>query len=122
MSAAVRNLYIEQGADWAEDFQILDEDGVADDLTGCTIEGKARDGELRSSTVVFSFTFVVDTDENRIYVTVPKATTTAITTLGAKPTDKASTYYYDYELTRPGGLTERIQEGKVLMSREITRS
>ncbi len=59
MSAAVRNLYIEQGADWAEDFQILDEDGVADDLTGCTIEGKARDGELRTSAVVFSFSFTL---------------------------------------------------------------
>ena len=122
MTAAVRHLYIEQGADWAEDFQILDEDGVADNLTGCTIEGKARDGELRSSAVVFSFTFVVNTSENRIYVTVPKATTIAITTLGAKPSDKSSTYFYDYELTRPSGLVERIQEGKVLMSREITRA
>jgi len=121
MSAAVRNLYIEQGADWAEDFQIRN-DGVVESLSGCTIEGKARDGELRTSTVVFSFTFTINTSENRIYVTVPKATTTAITTLGAKSTDKASTYYYDYELTRPGGLTERIQEGKVLMSREITRA
>jgi hypothetical protein len=122
MSAAVRNLYIEQGADWAEDFQILDEDGVAIDLTGCTIEGKARDGELRSSTVVFSFTFTVNTTEDRIYVTVPKATTTAITTLGAKATDRASTFYYDYELTRASGTVQRIQEGKIFMSREITRA
>jgi hypothetical protein len=121
MTAATRNLTIEQGADWAEDFQILDDDGVAENLTGCSIAGVARSGELRTSPIVFSFTFVINTGENRIYVTVPRATSSAITTLGPKKTDKESTFYYDYELTRASGLVERIQQGKIYMDREITR-
>jgi hypothetical protein len=120
MSAANENIPMDQGVDWDEDFQILNA-GVVENLTGCSIAGMARDGELRTSAVVFSFTFTINTSENRIYVSVPKATTTAITTLGSKATDKASTFYYDWELTRANGKTERIQEGKVFMKREITR-
>lgn len=121
MTAAVRNLIIEQGADWAEDFQILDDAGVVENLAGCSIAGVARSGELRSSPIVFSFTFVINTGENRIYVSVPRATTSAITTLGPNKNHKDSTFYYDYELTRANGLVERIQQGRINMDREITR-
>jgi hypothetical protein len=121
MTAAIRHLTIEQGTDWNEDFQILDSEGVVESLAGCSIAGVARSGELRTSPIAFSFTFVINTGENRIYVTIPRATTSAITTLGPTKTDPNSTFYYDYELTRANGLVERIQQGRINMDREITR-
>lgn len=121
MPAAVRNLVIEQGADWQETFKIVDADGVAEDLTGASIAGVARSGESRSSPIVFSFTFSINTGTREITVSLSRAVSSAITTLGPKRTDKASTFYYDYELTRANGLVERIQQGKVYMDREITR-
>jgi hypothetical protein len=120
MTCQKRNLDVKQGADFDEDFQIIN-NGVVENLTGCTIEGKARNGQKRADPVAFSFVFTINTSENRIYVNIPKATTTAITTLGERPTDKASTFYYDYELTRANGKTARIQQGMIFMDREITR-
>ena len=117
---ATRNLQIQQGVDFAEDFQILLA-GTAIDLTGYAIAGTARTGELRSSPIAWTFTFVINLAERRIYYTVPRATTTAITTLGPNKTSKASTFFYDFELTAPANTVERIVQGKAFVEREMTR-
>ena len=120
MPAAKRKLYIEQGTDWSETFTIEDSEGVTIDLTGYSIAGHVRLRETKTESLAFAFTFSIDESDNSITVSVAKATTTALT-LGEKATQRASTFWYDYELTAPTGDVERIQEGLLILYREITR-
>lgn len=120
MTCQKLNLDLDQGEDKEWIFTILNS-GVVENLTGCTVEGMVRNGQKRADPLSFSLTCVINTTENKIYVSVAKATTAAITTLGENATDKASTFFYDIELTRANGKTERIIEGKLFIKREITR-
>lgn len=114
---AVRNLYIPQGTDWSETFSILDSAGAAIDLTGYTLAGQVRATQSSAATLVFAFSFSISTTV--VTVSVARATTTALT-VGTTADSTASKFWYDYELTTPGGVRRRIQEGTLTIKREIT--
>lgn len=114
--APIRNLFIEQGTDWSETFQILDPSNAVVPLTGKTFKGQARKDNDR--TVVFDFVMTSNTTTNFVVVSVAKSVTTALT-VGPYETHPDSKFSYDYEMTA-GGITSRIQQGSCTVYREIT--
>lgn len=119
-AAPTRDLEISQGSDWSETFQILDELGDAIDLALIsTIKGEARRFADHTTTVAFAFTFALDIGTDIITVSVVRATTSALT-VGPTKTHPDSRFYYDYEVTFTSGVRDRIQQGKVVVYREIT--
>ena len=121
MSATpIRDLEIPQGTDWSETFQILDEIGDPISLTLIsTIKGEARRVADHTTAVAFVFIFALDTGTNIITVSLVRATTTALT-VGPTKYHPDSKFFYDYEVTFTSGVRDRIQQGKILIDREIT--
>ena len=112
-------IYVKQGSDWAAEFQIKDSTGAVVSLAGSSFNGQIR--KTRSTTVVAaSFTFSVNTTTNTVQYSLARAVSSALQA-GETEVDPASQYVYDIEWTKPSGMVDRIQEGALVLSREVTR-
>jgi hypothetical protein len=88
-------------------------------LTGSSFSGQIR--KTKSTTVVAaSFTFSVNTTTNTVQYSLARAVSSAMQA-GETEVDPASQYVYDIEWTKPSGMVDRIQEGALVLSREVTR-
>ena len=115
--AAKQTIYIKQGSDFAAQFQLKDAAGAVVSLAGSSFAGQIRKTK-QSVTPAASFTFQIVTDT--VTYSLSKTTSSAMTA-GESETDDASKYVYDIEWTKPSGVVERIQEGALILSREVTR-
>jgi hypothetical protein len=112
------NITIEEGVKFELSISYEDEDGDPVDLTGCTACMDIR--ETKDAGAVIK---TIDSDSG---ITLGGAAGTIDLEISAADTRDMSftKAYYDLELY-PGGLlseTIRIMEGKVKLSREVTRS
>jgi len=114
MSAAIVHLTIEQGADFEESFQFLDENDEPIDFSDCTARMHIR-ARLEDETPVVALT----TENGRLLVDVPSGTITLL--LSAKRTANLSSGgVYDLEVVFPDRV-ERMLKGKVKLDPEVTR-
>jgi hypothetical protein len=117
------NLAVQQGSDFNYGFTFKDENGDLIDLTGTTWEGKIRENFASASSLA-SFSFdtsalavgflgVILTDTQTAALVVPVGT----------PDDQRDVQigYYDVECTA-NGLTTRVLQGSIILSREATKS
>lgn len=112
MSAGKYNILIEQGSDFALPMtQKIKSTGLARDLTGLTITGAIR-VNYNDDTPVATFT-VTDQDlvNGKFVLRLPKATTAALT---------FDVGVYNVEMTSVGGFTERIMQGRAVLSRDAS--
>lgn len=112
MTAAVYNLVIDQGSDFAINFTVK-EDGSAKNLTGYSARAQMRTSKTASS-VAATFTCTISTPTNgTVTMSLPNATSSALT---------AGTYVYDLEIfTANNAIVTRLLQGSVDLTQEVTR-
>lgn len=111
------NIEIEQGTDWEQSFQYKDSDGEVINLTGYTARMQCR-ATKESTSTEFSLT----TENGGI--TITGATGTILCSMTAAATAALSAGelgFYDLEIISGAGKVKRLVEGRVTVSREITR-
>jgi hypothetical protein len=111
MSAATYNLTIDQGSDFAVEFQIS-EDGVPRNLTGYFARSQVRKLKT-SSDVAVNFTCTITAPlEGKMVMSLDNTATSMV----------AGDYHYDMELyTLEDASVTRMIEGKVTVTQEVTR-
>lgn len=102
------NLVIDQGATFSTSITLTDEDGNAMDLTGYSAAAQMR----RHYTSSTKYDFNVNLAESRIELRMTANSTTSIA---------AGRYVYDVEMTDPTGNIERVLEGIVTVTPNVTR-
>lgn len=124
MAAGNYSFTIEQGTTFTRVFKYKDENGAPVDLTGYDVRMQIRssfDSAVLASLTSGSGDFVVSvppdaadgvTDKNQIKLTI-SATNTAAYTF-----DQA---LYDIELESETGVVTRLLQGKIKLSREVTK-
>jgi hypothetical protein len=115
MAAGRYDITCEQGATFTLTLQWLDENEVAVDLTGYTARMHVRK-TVKSSTTLIELT----TANNRIVLT-PLTGTIDLVLTATETAGLTDGGVYDLELVSPGGVVQRILEGKFTLSREVTR-
>jgi hypothetical protein len=99
-----------------------DGDGLAVDLTGCTIRGKVRKTFLASTATCTFVATILDqtTDKGKFEIKLSDTTTAAIT-CGEKVTDKASKYVWDVELVDTDSRVTTLFRGPFIVEAEATK-
>ncbi len=119
MPAAKLDLLIEQGATWTHTLIINQGSGEAAppaNLTGYTARMQIR-AEVESASALIDLTIangriVITPAEGKIALTISAADTAAL---------DFDVGVYDLELVSPTGHVDRVVQGKVTLSREVTR-
>ena len=124
MAAGNYSFIIEQGATFTRVFKYKDENGAPVDLTGYDVRMQIRSSygsDILASLTSGSGDFVVSvppdaaegvTDKNQIKLTISANNTAAYTF------DQA---LYDIELESGTGVVTRLLQGKIKLSREVTK-
>jgi hypothetical protein len=113
MSAKL-NITIEQGATFSRTISLTDEDGVAIDLTGASVAGQIR--KDYTSDTAYNFTLTITDEPGGEITWVLSAATSQ-----DMPVSETDRYVYDVEVTYADGTIERILEGNVKLTPEVTR-
>lgn len=110
--ATIFNLFLDQGTTFKANVTIKDFTGEIRDISGHTVSSQFRRSVKSSNSHAFVATIPVGTDGN-VFLTMNSNTTTNVT---------AARYLYDIEMkSNTSGEIERIAEGIVIVSPEITR-
>ena len=114
--ATVRNILIDQNADYLETFTAKDDTGTIIDLTGKTVSGKLRKAYASTTSTTFSAVTVSDTAG-----TYTLSLTDVQTGYGTLDRGR---YVYDVITTLTGSPTTitRIQQGIATVSPSVTRA
>ena len=125
MPAANYNFFIEQGATFKTEMVFKDESGNLTDLTGFTYAGQVR-SKYDSSSPVATFDITVanqTSDRGKIIIMLSSAATAAIpcnpsTSADPRPITR---YVYDIECAKTDGTVDRILQGVISVSPNVTR-
>lgn len=125
MSAARLDLTIEQGTTFLRTCTIKDAEGVPVDITDWEFTGQIR-MHYDSTTVAAAFDFeildqILYPGKFTFGLSPEDSSAIAVATSGNEDCKKLTTYLYDIEAARPGDITDRILEGRVFVSPEVTR-
>ncbi len=114
MAAGKFNIKLEQGAKYNVEFLWQDDEGVPVDLTDYVAQIQFRDSKESETILYDSDTtgdIVLGTTDGKITLTIPTLTTAAF---------EFDSAVYDLEMTLDTE-TERLIEGRVYVSREVTK-
>ena len=103
MAVYVHNLTIIAGADYSQDYDMLETGGGTIDLTNYSAKGQLRKHKGSATAVSFTVGFPNRT-EGKINMSIPSWTTANL---------KEGRYVYDVLFTKPGGKKEIVLEGRV---------
>tara|TARA_B100000131_G_C17910497_1_gene530140 strand:+ start:184 stop:774 length:591 start_codon:yes stop_codon:yes gene_type:complete len=103
MAVYVHNLTIIAGADYSQDYDMLETGGEVIDLTNYTAKAQLRKHKGSATAVSFTVGFPNRT-EGKINMSIPSWTTANL---------KEGRYVYDVLFTKPGGKKEIVLEGRV---------
>lgn len=127
MPAAKLDLYIEQGASFRRVLKFTDNASPTPnpiDLTGYSYAGKIRK-TIESTPEIVNFTCTVldqNTNPGEMKIELSSSQTAAIPLKGQKVQERVTEpFAYDIEVTYPSGFVERVLEGVVNVSPEVTR-
>lgn len=122
MAAGTYNTTLDQGATFSRTFQVTDSSGAAIDLTGYTFAAQLRKLPKDTGTPIATFTCALGSQTNEIVMSLTNTQTAAIAvTADPKNPRATSRYYYDLETTSPGGVVQRLVEGYIDVSPEVTK-
>lgn len=117
----VDDLRVEQGATWERTFTFSDENNDPIDVSAWTFRGQIR-STYNSDTILAEFEFAAGNSTDEKIFRITDEETTEIPVLSPTGTGrKLSEYMYDIEAEKPDGSVERLFEGKVEVSPEVTR-
>jgi len=111
MAAGKYNIVIQQGSDFVRTFQVT-KGSVPVDLTGAEVRGMVR---IRFDDENPIATFTVDTADlatGSFTVTLPNAVTEVL---------DFETAFYDIEVEKTDGTVDRVVQGRVVFSKEVTK-
>ena len=124
MSAASVNLKVEQGADFYRKLTIKDSDGLPIDLTDNEFRGHIRKN-ASDETIMAAFTFsMLDQSSHRGQVEMKLSASETSQLPAAKQTTAKRIIRelaYDVERVSADGSVERLMEGCILLSPEVTK-
>jgi len=103
MSAYVHNLTILGGADFNQEYDMLETGGEPINLTGYTGKSQIRKHKNSGTAVSFNVGFL-DRVNGKINISIPSWTTSKL---------KEGRYVYDILFTSPGGKKEIVLEGRI---------
>ena len=103
MSAYVHNLTILGGADFNQEYDMLETGGQPINLTGYTGKSQIRKHKNSETAVSFNVGFL-DRVNGKINISIPSWTTSKL---------KEGRYVYDILFTSPGGRKEIVLEGRI---------
>jgi hypothetical protein len=110
--ATIFNLFLDQGTTFKANITVKDASGDIRDISGHVASSQFRRSVRSANAFAFVGHIPVGTDGN-VMLTMNSNTTTNVT---------AARYVYDVELkSNTSGETERVAEGVVVVSPEITR-
>lgn len=120
--AADLDLDVPQGEDWFQDFIFEDDNGDAVTLTGATIRGQIREAH-DSASVVATFTgTILDAAAGKFRIALPDTTTAGLAVDSSGDCKRKLTcYIYDVEVVYVSGDIERLLQGVVYVSPEVTK-
>jgi hypothetical protein len=113
------DIYLEQGAQWRQTFQLKDASGSVVNLTDCLITGDVR--RTKATAVIFSFTFSINEENNTFTATIPHGTTAGLT-IGLNIKDPMSQFEFDWTLRDSQNEQHKIHKGRILINKEVTVS
>ncbi|MBU2249196.1 MAG: hypothetical protein KKD77_20785 [Gammaproteobacteria bacterium] len=116
MPAGYYSFIMEQGADFIRDITYKDSAGALVNVTNYTARMDIR-SSLSSSTSLISLT----TENSRILVTGVSGLFTWTLTAAETMALNFNSGVYDFEIIDPFGEVERLLQGKVTLSKEVTR-
>lgn len=124
MSAASLDLTLEQGATFTRKLTFKDQSNAAVDLTGQTFRGSIR--RIATDTkVIAQFTFVLSnqtTNTGEVTMSLPAATSAGIKlTAQDSAVRSAELFAYDVERVFLDGSVERVLQGTIAISPEVTK-
>lgn len=111
MAAGKYNILVQQGATFFKQVSLKDVDGVPVDLTGATIQGQIRENYDSDTSIAFS-TSITDEAGGVFTLTIADETTSTITF------DRG---VYDVEVHYLDGTVDRLLQGSVVVSKEVTK-
>lgn len=124
MAAGTYNFTLEQGASFERVLTIRDSLDAPIDLTGFVFSGQIRK-KYSDTSVLASFSFTIldqGTDTGKVRMSMTAANTALIPVEKAESAEKKLTQYcYDVEMNT-GSTVDRILEGVVSISPEVTRA
>jgi hypothetical protein len=121
MAAGYYATTMEQGTDWFRIIQVLKEDDTPRGLTGFTGRGEMR-VSAKSPTVIATFNVtIVEPLEGKIKIELPESVTKGIPTTGGK-WNEYTEYVFDVEIISSLGKVERILNGIIRVSPEVTKN
>jgi hypothetical protein len=107
-----KNLVLNQGASFSQEFIITDSAGAVRNLTGYTATAQMRKGYYSQTNVAFT---VAQVDvEGKITISLDDTETAALSLI---PSNR---YVYDVEIT-DGSDVERVREGIITIKPEVTK-
>jgi len=120
MPASNNDIYIEQGADWNDSFQIVGDSNIPIDITG--LIGKMQVRESATSTTFLAEATIVITDPvaGKGTRSISSAQTQAIPVVGNNCNILAN-YVYDFYLIDSEGRAARVTNGIAKVSPGVTR-
>lgn len=122
MAAGTYNTDLDQGATFSRTFEVTNSDGTAFDLTGYTFQAQLRKKPLDTGTPVATFTCALGSPTNLVSITLTNLITDAIpVAANAKDPTATARFYYDLEITSPGGVVTRLVEGYIDVSPQVTK-
>lgn len=109
--AQVANILIDQGTTFSTVVAVTLDNGLARDLTGYTFRSQMRKSYYTNTYTAFTCASTTPTN-GEITLSLTAAQTTAL---------KAGRYLYDLEIVSPASIVERIVEGIITISPEVTK-
>ena len=109
--AAVKNLYVDQGADFSAQLTIYDDNNAPWDLTGYTGLAKIRKSYYSTNSVDFTVTFNVNRTTGIINLILNSSQTSTM---------EQGRYLYDVVITNNSNKKTRVIEGIVTINPGVT--
>lgn len=127
MSAGIYNTTLDQGATFQRSFQVFKSNGQTLDLTGYSFAAQLRNLPKDTGTPIAVFTCVQNSDptlKHQVDISLT-STQTLPTNIPVAPVANNPTatqrYYYDLNITSPGGTVTRLVMGYIDVSPEVTK-
>lgn len=122
MSAGKFDILIEQGADFVLSLQLTDSSEDPINIAGDSFTGQIRKSPESTIVIATFSSTIVSEEDGKVDITLSDTITAAISVDDSGDCKRVKTcYIYDIERTRASGRVDRLLEGNVSVSPEVTK-
>lgn len=113
MAAGKYNILVQQGSDYIQKITVKESvSQLPVNITGCTVRGQIRVSVEDATPAATFVTSIVDAINGVFQISLSNASTAEL---------DFDTAVYDVEIEYPSGVIDRLLQGKVVLSKEVTR-